>query len=449
MSEEDQEFYVPASPVRTVAGWSDAGHDTLTSFVSNPTRHSMSVSTPSAHPSIVAAAGGRQTSTGSSVVPGTSWDNYPSTSFDNNAAAVRRANSSSSSKGGSSGADPVATAVPISSAPSSANPKRSSFVVLRGAKGDAELAQRKTDAQSVATSDGDQDQVLGGLDGGQQGGSTQLRHKNSLKPFLDAEAAVVGGEEEWEKSLKDERNKEEMELVRLISMSALPSMEADTRPFTIVQGQRAALVFVSDCKRQHTFLSFSRHDIRARGCNRIVESLERRSRRFRRRRPPTSKPQQLQTVSQRARPDAGYESGQLGRSLTSHEQQRRDARVKIAFCCRQQLYSFTGWNKSCTSGIAAIKPSTITQSALWHFSRPLEFAERRHWHATSRTACRSEPLQLARSRDAVPRFPSLTVESDNRRDEAAQHYQRDQQQADRCAWRFESGREHELAGQSS
>jgi hypothetical protein len=41
-----------------------------------------------------------------------------------------------------------------------------------------------------------------------------LRHRNSLKPFLEAEGENEGDKEEWEKSLQDERDREELDLQR-------------------------------------------------------------------------------------------------------------------------------------------------------------------------------------------------------------------------------------------
>lgn len=209
LSEEDQEYYVPPSPVRaTAAGWSDVGHDSINSFTSAPVRHSINVSTSTSGtgtPASVPVPATLGTGHGIRAPPGTvGWGNDEAASEGNVAAAFEAT--------AASVATPAPTAVPPP------NPKRSSFVVLRGAKGDSELTQRKTDAQLAATlSEQEQiDQPLAihdaqSVPGG--GASTELRHKNSLKPFLDAEAAAVGGEEEWEKSLKDERDREEMDLV--------------------------------------------------------------------------------------------------------------------------------------------------------------------------------------------------------------------------------------------
>lgn len=94
--------------------------------------------------------------------------------------------------------------------------KRSSFVVLRGAKGDAALTKRRSEQ---ALQSQDQQSLPPRVDSlpSMDSGSNPpkgLRHKNSLKPFLEQEAHTAGGEEEWERSLKDERDKEEMELRR-------------------------------------------------------------------------------------------------------------------------------------------------------------------------------------------------------------------------------------------
>lgn len=93
--------------------------------------------------------------------------------------------------------------------------KRSSFVVLRGAKGDAALTQRRTEQpQQQQPAVGSPPRVDSLAQRTSSPPNKELKHKNSLKPFLEAEASSAGGEEEWERSLKDERDKEEMELRR-------------------------------------------------------------------------------------------------------------------------------------------------------------------------------------------------------------------------------------------
>jgi len=97
--------------------------------------------------------------------------------------------------------------------------KRSSFVVLRGAKGDAALTQRRTEQpqqqqQQQQPPVGSPPRVDSLAQRTTSPPNKELKHKNSLKPFLEAEASSAGGEEEWERSLKDERDREEMELRR-------------------------------------------------------------------------------------------------------------------------------------------------------------------------------------------------------------------------------------------
>lgn len=177
LSEEDQEYYVPPSPVRGgPVNWSDLGH------ASQPfSRHSLAV------------VGGTHSRTGSvSSSIAAAWGGTGALSL--------AAEESVGSIGGAGG----------SSSPPVVSPKRSSFVVLRGAKGDAALTERRTPVH------GRQEEFVSPPRMGQATRTItpptkELKHRNSLKPFLEAEA---GDGEEWERSLQDERNREEMELRR-------------------------------------------------------------------------------------------------------------------------------------------------------------------------------------------------------------------------------------------
>ncbi|ORY55335.1 hypothetical protein BCR35DRAFT_222207 [Leucosporidium creatinivorum] len=216
LSEEDQDFYIPPSPVRAgpVGGWSDVGHG-APSFGAPPTRHSLAV---------VGESHSRTTSNSSA------WGG-----------SSEAASSSSPSVGVGAGASPQGEQQeqdqqqPTQVLPAPAA-KRSSFVVLRGAKGDAALTQRRTEQpqQQLPTTVASPPRV-DSLAQRTSSPPKELKHKNSLKPFLEAEASSAGGEEEWERSLKDERDKEEMELstrasLTLPLLSALPTRHKDIRP---------------------------------------------------------------------------------------------------------------------------------------------------------------------------------------------------------------------------
>ncbi|KAL8292991.1 hypothetical protein RQP46_000685 [Phenoliferia psychrophenolica] len=82
-------------------------------------------------------------------------------------------------------------------------PKRSSFVVLRGGKGDAELTERR--ASATAGSDPLSPRTtLRNITPPRP----TLEHRNSLKPFLEADGEDLGNQEEWERGLQDERTRE-------------------------------------------------------------------------------------------------------------------------------------------------------------------------------------------------------------------------------------------------
>lgn len=98
--------------------------------------------------------------------------------------------------------------------------KRSSFVVVRGGKGDAALTERRARERNASAPGSDSSALYPTPIGSAYPVSPQqlpsvssnedppLRHKNSLKPFLEQEKAQRGGaevEEDWEKGLLAER----------------------------------------------------------------------------------------------------------------------------------------------------------------------------------------------------------------------------------------------------
>ncbi|GAA5941865.1 mRNA-binding phosphate metabolism regulator [Sporobolomyces koalae] len=202
LSEEDQEFYVPPSPARSGpyanVPWSDIGHGS-------------GLDDDQAYTSLVSPAA-------------STFDQYSRSSYNNHSDVVAAA------------AWARAGATPPQPAPHSdtyndsmqhraqqqqvnmPEPKRSSFVVLRGGKGDQKLTERRaantmsppppngSDSGNTLDTQHDQTQAI---DIAVTGGTSQLRHKNSLKPFLDQEQEEreLGGraEEDWERGLMDER----------------------------------------------------------------------------------------------------------------------------------------------------------------------------------------------------------------------------------------------------
>lgn len=184
MSEEDQKFYVPASPVNggPYAIWNEG-----------------SQSSTAAPPSSTVAAANAQTAWSRiaeedlvNTIPEHSVAPTPSTPHYSSNAAQRQQ-------------------LPP------AEPKRSSFVVVRGGRGDAALTERRA-RERGASAPGTDTPLYPAPIGSthstspQQGLSTSpgqspddqpLRH-NSLKPFLEQERAHLGGaemEEDWEKGL--------------------------------------------------------------------------------------------------------------------------------------------------------------------------------------------------------------------------------------------------------
>ncbi|SCZ96579.1 BZ3500_MvSof-1268-A1-R1_Chr4-4g07445 [Microbotryum saponariae] len=89
--------------------------------------------------------------------------------------------------------------------------KKSSFVVLRGAKGDAALSERRTvSAAALPPASPIAQSTRHNVAAHTDSGSSELKHRNSLKAFLDAEG--TGGQEDWERGLQDERDREERQL---------------------------------------------------------------------------------------------------------------------------------------------------------------------------------------------------------------------------------------------
>ncbi|KAK4053113.1 hypothetical protein OIV83_001848 [Microbotryomycetes sp. JL201] len=214
LSEEDQEFYVPPSPVKHTIGWS--GTIDASSQVVLHARHSLAAPPPSHGGSNNVSSLDRSNSSGSSVgrgAGGSAWSGSDSTI---GAGAADHMSATTQLDSGHIKPTPIATSQP---------PKRSSFVVVRGGKGDAELTTRKQDAQPAWSATLDQPLTTE---------TSTLKHKNSLKPFLEAEKGE-NDEEEWEKSLKDERTREEMDLYNKDQYTTPPlpsSATFDNAPFS-------------------------------------------------------------------------------------------------------------------------------------------------------------------------------------------------------------------------
>ncbi|GAA5989190.1 hypothetical protein JCM10908_001200 [Rhodotorula pacifica] len=197
LSEEDQEFYVPPSPVHggPYAIWSDVGHGNST-----PANASAAVNAQAAW---------------SRIQEEEQYSQLPDQPSPSTAANIPAQAS-------------ISRVVPPS------EPKRSSFVVVRGGKGDAALTERRARERIASAPGGDsalypspigsvfqtspQQQVSSPPPNADQ----PLRHKNSLKPFLEQERAQQGGaevEEDWEKGLLAERR----------SGAEGPALDADSR----------------------------------------------------------------------------------------------------------------------------------------------------------------------------------------------------------------------------
>ncbi|GAA5845295.1 hypothetical protein JCM3766R1_000720 [Sporobolomyces carnicolor] len=206
LSEEDQEFYVPPSPAR--AGpyanvpWSDIGHGGASAYEIDPNnlsslvspiestfdRHARSFSSNSQSSNVVAAAAAWARAGGPPPPP--------PPPVESRARTVSQPQQQQHQN----------VVVP--------EPKRSSFVVLRGGKGDSKLTERRpANAISPPPIDLTEQQRRVSPSPAEAvemtAGATQLRHKNSLKPFLDQEREEreQGGraEEDWERGLMDER----------------------------------------------------------------------------------------------------------------------------------------------------------------------------------------------------------------------------------------------------
>ncbi|SCV69041.1 BQ2448_2061 [Microbotryum intermedium] len=214
LSEEDQEYYVPPSPIRGSL-WSDVGHDNsdaggFPTFFSPPSSSSSTTA--------FGAVGSRHTVASGEL-------NYAASHLVDHASSDDPTPNARTGKGQAKWIGDHGPSLPekfeLSPSPSSstaleppaaAKPpvvtKKSSFVVLRGAKGDAALSERRTISAAVPatplTAQSTQQDPRTGM------GSTELRHRNSLKAFLDAEG--TGGQEDWERGLQDERDREERQL---------------------------------------------------------------------------------------------------------------------------------------------------------------------------------------------------------------------------------------------
>lgn len=189
MSEEDQEFYVPPSPVHggPYAIWSDVGHGSA------------------------AAAGGTggagNVAAAAAVSAQAAWSR------------IQEEEPYSQLHDQPSPASAPDYA-PQRVVPAPDSGKRSSFVVVRGGKGDAALTERRARERNASAPGSDSSSLYPTPIGSAYPASPQqlpsvsssedppLRHKNSLKPFLEQEKAQRGGaevEEDWEKGLLAER----------------------------------------------------------------------------------------------------------------------------------------------------------------------------------------------------------------------------------------------------
>lgn len=179
LSEADINYYVPSSPIDSVIAWSDNGHSgnsTTASSSSSSSNIPLSKSSNSHRHIRGVSIGGSSTSSNSV--------------FDESAETSPSQLSTSSPTFHSS-------TLPSSPPPASSS-RRSSFVVLRGARGDAALTERRTVSDSRRLSSA----------------SSTGGHRNSLTSFLETDAEGLGQEdEEWEKGLKDERDREQEERI--------------------------------------------------------------------------------------------------------------------------------------------------------------------------------------------------------------------------------------------
>lgn len=149
LSEADIDYYIPASPIEAVIAWSDSGHGSSTPATSIPTKSS------TAHRHVRGVSMGGSSTNAFDETPehalSTSSPSFPSSSF------------------------PTSPASPPSSS------KRSSFVVLRGARGDAALTERRVVSNPRRLS----------------AASLGSGHRNSLTSFIESDAEALGnGDEE-------------------------------------------------------------------------------------------------------------------------------------------------------------------------------------------------------------------------------------------------------------
>ncbi|GAA5915657.1 hypothetical protein JCM8208_005908 [Rhodotorula glutinis] len=188
LSEEDQEFYVPPSPVRggPYAAWSDIGHGGIPVADPSTSHQPHPASTSFAGPHVQAA-----------------WNRVAEQEQEQGGQQQQQEQEQSESPSASSAGTAQGFVPP--------EPKRSSFVVVRGGKGDQALTERRPhqpqpslSSPPIAPAAAPSPPLQPSPDGQDQ----PLRHKNSLKPFLEQEREQLGGqevEEDWERGLMDER----------------------------------------------------------------------------------------------------------------------------------------------------------------------------------------------------------------------------------------------------
>ncbi|KAK4699301.1 YTH domain-containing family protein, partial [Phenoliferia sp. Uapishka_3] len=199
LSETDKQFYQLESPVDgPVGAWSDLGHAGLGGGARGST-----LSTLGAH--------SRTTSSGSGSTAGAGWG------------ASEAVTSPTTMPFFSSQDTPKASTFEISQ-PTSGAAKRSSFVVVRGGKGDSALTERR------AVAPGSQ-QALSPPRAARNitPPRPNLEQRNSLKPFLEADGEGPEDQEEWERSLQDERV---LELQRADERSATSGVPLSTPPLS-------------------------------------------------------------------------------------------------------------------------------------------------------------------------------------------------------------------------
>lgn len=158
LSEDDQRFYLPESPVQTT-GWSS-------------------------YPSDPAPRLGRTDSATSSV--GAAWGGSPSPSLPGTPVRLE-----------------AFERLPLTSGGTPSSGARSSFVVVRASKGDAPLSERQVLVTPPRAS---------ALESNESPRPPLGESRNSLKPFLENEGEGFVEEEDWERSIVDERMSEQIKL---------------------------------------------------------------------------------------------------------------------------------------------------------------------------------------------------------------------------------------------